>query len=553
MAVATNGEPQQGMEVRKVLISDPINPLCVKILNDAGIEVDARDKVPMDELVKIISDYDALIVRSGTTVTAEVLAAGNLKIVGRAGTGVDNIDLDAATKAGTIVLNTPGGNTVSAAEHTCAMLQSLCRFIPQSNEKLRAGKFDRKGGMGVELHGKTIGIIGLGRIGREVAKRMQAFDVKTIGYDPIMPKNVAAKFNIEAMDLDAVFAQSDFLTIHTPLTPQTKGLLGEDAFKKCKKGFRVVNCARGGIIDEEALLIALNDGVCAGAALDVFQEEPPMDSPISSKLIAHPLVIATPHLGASTKDAQVKVAVEIAESIVRATRGGALVGAVNAPKLVNAFSPEIKPYVALATKMGLIVSQVLGGDAFLATNSTIQSISLFAKGDLIKDMADVLKNALLTGLMSKLSDDPVNLINAHHYAKDLDFQINATGTDKIDDLPYKNVLSVSIDSADSTHTYEGVVVAGAPHLITINNFEIGAKPNGHVLFYSNYNTPGVLGKVAGVCGAHNLNIFDFNMGEENNKKVHMSVLNVESPVTQEALKDIQAIDGVLGVRYLDLE
>eukprot|EP01134_Creolimax_fragrantissima_P003841 CFRG3841T1 len=541
----------QGIEVGKVLISDPINPLCVNILNDAGIEVDARDHVPADELVKIIGNYDALIVRSGTTVTAEVLKSGNLKIVGRAGTGVDNIDLEAATKVGTIVLNTPGGNTVSAAEHTCAMLQSLCRFIPQTNEKLRNGQFDRKGGMGVELQNKVLGIIGLGRIGREVAKRMQAFDVNVIGYDPIMPKNVAAKFNIEAMSLEAVFAKADFLTIHTPLTPQTKGLLDAQAFNTCKKGFRIVNCARGGIIDEVALTEALESGQCAGAALDVFQEEPPMNSPISSKLIAHPNCIATPHLGASTVDAQVKVAVEIAESIVNATRGGALVGAVNAPNLVNAFSPDIKPFVNLATKLGLIASQILGGDAFMGTTSTIQNIDLTARGEVIKGMHDVLMNAFLTGLISRLTDDPVNLINAHQYTEKLNFGVTASGCDT--DREYKNILSVCIQSADSKHIYEGIQVGGQPHLITINNFSIEANPNGHVLFYSNYNVPGVLGQVATVCGKHGLNIFDFNMGEQNSKRVHMSVLNLNSSLSPEVLKDILAIEGVLGGRYMDLE
>lgn len=314
------------LKLERVLISDKTDPCCEEILRQGGISVEVKPKLPKDQLLKEIENCDGLIVRSGTKVTADVIQAGKkLKLIGRAGTGVDNIDVEAATAQGVVVMNTPGGNTISAAEQTCALLLAVARNVPQGHASMKQGKWERGLFMGVELQGKTLGIIGLGRIGREVATRMQAFGMKTIGYDPIVPAEVAKQFNIEFLEMEDIWPQADFLTVHTPLLPSTRGLLGKETFAKCKRGVRVVNCARGGIIDEAALIEAINAGQVGGAALDVFEQEPPTNK----ELCDHPKIVTTPHLGASTAEAQVKVAREVAEQFVDAHKGKTLLGVVN--------------------------------------------------------------------------------------------------------------------------------------------------------------------------------------------------------------------------------
>lgn len=314
------------LKLEKVLITDKTDPKCKEILERGGISVDVKLKLPKEELLKEIQNYDGLIVRSGTRVSADVIEAGKkLKLIGRAGVGVDNIDVEAATKQGVIVINTPAGNTISAAEQTCALIMSVARNLAQGHLSMKEGKWERSQFMGVELQGKTLAIVGLGRIGREVAVRMQAFGMKTIGYDPIVPAETAKQFNIEFLELAEIWPKADFITVHTPLLPETKGLLGDDVFSKCKKGVRVVNCARGGIIDEPALLRAIESGQVGGAGLDVYEEEPPTNKDLTQ----HPKITTTPHLGASTVEAQVKVACEVAEQFVDALTGKRLPGVVN--------------------------------------------------------------------------------------------------------------------------------------------------------------------------------------------------------------------------------
>ncbi|XP_050430539.1 D-3-phosphoglycerate dehydrogenase [Adelges cooleyi] len=308
------------VSIKKVLISDACDPACAALLEKNGIQVQSKYKLPVDVLVEELKtgSYDGLVVRSDTKVTKAVLEAGaqsGLKVVGRAGTGVDNIDLESATNAGILVLNTPGGNSNSACELTCALIMSLARHVPQGCQSLKEGRWDRKVYMGTELKGKTLAILGLGRIGREVAYRMQAFGMKTVGYDPVISNASAAEFGVELLGLEEIWPVADYITVHTPLIPQTKNLINEDVFNKCKNGVKIVNVARGGIIDEAALLKALNNGQCDGAGLDVLTEEPPKSTELKT-LIAHPKVIATPHLGASTLEAQTKVAEEVAQQFV---------------------------------------------------------------------------------------------------------------------------------------------------------------------------------------------------------------------------------------------
>uniref|UniRef100_A0A8C6Q3T2 phosphoglycerate dehydrogenase n=1 Tax=Nothobranchius furzeri TaxID=105023 RepID=A0A8C6Q3T2_NOTFU len=314
------------ISIRTVLISESVDPRCRAILEENGIRVTEKQTMKKEELIAEIKDYDGLVVRSATKVTADVInAADNLKIIGRAGTGVDNVDVDAATKKGIIVMNTPSGNTISAAELTCALLMSLSRNVPQAAMSMKQGNWDRKKFMGAELYGKVLGIVGLGRIGKEVATRMQSFGMKTIGYDPITPPGVSASWGVEQMSLEQLWPQCDYITVHTPLMAATVGLLNDETFAKCKRGVKVVNCARGGIIDEAALLRALESGQCGGAGLDVFVEEPPKDR----SLVQHPNVISCPHLGASTKEAQARCGEDIALQIVDMVKGNNLVGAVS--------------------------------------------------------------------------------------------------------------------------------------------------------------------------------------------------------------------------------
>uniref|UniRef100_A0A8C5A9W8 D-3-phosphoglycerate dehydrogenase n=1 Tax=Gadus morhua TaxID=8049 RepID=A0A8C5A9W8_GADMO len=313
--------------IKSILISESVDPCCKKVLEENGIQVTEKLNLTKEDLISEIKNYDGLVVRSSTKVTADIInAASNLKIIGRAGTGVDNVDVDAATKHGVIVMNTPSGNTISAAELTCILITSLSRHVPQAAMSMKAGKWDRKKFMGAELFGKTLGIVGLGRIGKEVASRMQSFGMKTIGYDPITPREVTAGWGVEQMTLEELWPQCDFITVHTPLMPSTTGLLNDASFAKCKKGVRVVNCARGGIIDEDSLLRALESGQCAGAGLDVFVEEPPKNR----ALVDHPNVISCPHLGASTSEAQARCGQDIALQIVDMVKGKGLVGAVSA-------------------------------------------------------------------------------------------------------------------------------------------------------------------------------------------------------------------------------
>uniref|UniRef100_A0A8I5UKR5 D-3-phosphoglycerate dehydrogenase n=1 Tax=Pongo abelii TaxID=9601 RepID=A0A8I5UKR5_PONAB len=322
--------------LRKVLISDSLDPCCRKILQDGGLQVVEKQNLSKEELIAELQDCEGLIVRSATKVTADVInAAEKLQVVGRAGTGVDNVDLEAATRKGILVMNTPNGNSLSAAELTCGMIMCLARQIPQATASMKDGKWERKKFMGTELNGKTLGILGLGRIGREVATRMQSFGMKTIGYDPIISPEVSASFGVQQLPLEEIWPLCDFITVHTPLLPSTTGLLNDNTFAQCKKGVRVVNCARGGIVDEGALLRALQSGQCAGAALDVFTEEPPRDR----ALVDHENVISCPHLGASTKEAQSRCGEEIAVQFVDMVKGKSLTGVGLVAAWVNRFSP----------------------------------------------------------------------------------------------------------------------------------------------------------------------------------------------------------------------
>jgi len=476
------------LSLKKVLISDEVDPQCVEILRQNGVDAVLNTKLSKEQLLAEIPQYDGLIVRSATKVTADVLdAATNLKIIGRAGTGVDNIDTPAATKKGIIVMNTPGGNTMSAAELTCIMVLATSRHISQGTESLKAGRWDRKKFMGNEVYGKTLAIIGLGRIGKEVATRMQSFGMTTIGFDPIIPGSVSAEFDVEWMEMEKLWPLADYITVHTPLIPQTKNMINDDVFAKCKKGVRIINCARGGIVDEDALLRALESGQCGGAGLDVFLEEPPKNT----ALIQHRLVTSTPHLGASTTEAQSRVAKEIAEQFIDVVNGKSLFGAINAHALHNALSPSTKPWVALGSALGTI-GATLGGQI-----SSQSKIKILTEGSAMNKAGSYLGAAALVGLLQSVSQGGLNLVSAPALAKDMGVQVAAEHKDAPSN-GFPESVTLELTQADGTSiSLTGTVGSGHPQLVAVNKrcLSQGFTLQGPVLLYR--SSADVLATVAG--------------------------------------------------------
>ncbi|HKI79105.1 MAG TPA: phosphoglycerate dehydrogenase, partial [Ignavibacteriaceae bacterium] len=377
--------------MKKVLISDPVDQQCSIVLKDAGIEFDFKTGLSPEELSGIIKDYSGLIVRSETKVTPELIdKMEKMEVIGRAGTGVDNINLEAATRKGIIVMNTPGGNTISTAEHTMALILSMFRNIPQANQSLREGKWERKKYKGTELFGKTIGLIGLGKVGREVARRAKSFDVEIIGYDPILSKDVADKLGIKLSSLDGIFKESDLITVHVPLSDETKYIINSESLKKCKDGIKIINCARGGIINEIELLAALNSGKVSSAAFDVYETEPP---DASNELLNHPKVVCTPHLGASTEEAQIKVAAQIAEQVVELFSGKTPAGIINASAIAAGSNKEISEYVKLGEILGSLSAQMLSGQ--------LKQVNLNYSGEILHTSMNLLSTSVMKGFLSK--------------------------------------------------------------------------------------------------------------------------------------------------------
>jgi len=460
------------VSLRNVLISDAVDPSCVELLQSHGINVTCKQKLPKDQLLQEIKNYDGLIVRSDTKVTADVFAAAtSLRVVGRAGTGVDNIDIAAATRKGVIVLNTPGGNSVSACELTCALIAALARNVAQASQSLKEGRWDRKMYTGSELSGKTLAVLGLGRVGREVATRMQAYGMTTIGFDPVVSAESAKQFNVEKMELEEIWPLADYITVHTPLIPQTRNLINEMALNKCKRGVRIVNVARGGIIDEGALLDAIKNGQCAGAALDVFCEEPPK-SAVTLELIKHPAVIVTPHLGASTNEAQLRVAVEIAEQFVAlaancpaAVRARyAVTGVVNAPVLAAAMIPTNTPWISLGKELGKLAAKMIQ-DIVPGTNICIKT-----KGPGMENRK-FLGTAVLVGMLTGHTKNGLNLINAPTLGKDAGIEVSES-YEGHSDTP---MVTVTVSQGKSvSHLLQGTVRADElPYLLTINDASFG--------------------------------------------------------------------------------
>jgi len=524
----------------KVLVSDPLAALGIKILKENNFIVDEVSKLSEDELVKKIKGYDALIIRSGTTVTKKIIdASDKLKVVGRAGVGLDNVDVTAASKKGIIVMNAPAGNTISTAEHAFSLMLSLSRNIPQANLSMKEGKWDRKKFMGVELYGKNLGIVGLGRIGTEFAKRALSFGMKIMAFDPFLSEEKAKSLNVESVDLDTLLKEADFITIHTPLTDGTRHLIDEKAFKKMKKGVRIINAARGGIVDEEALAKNLESGKVSGAAFDVYETEkkPPAASPI----VTMEKVITTPHLGASTEEAQINVAVDIARSVSDALLGRGFRNAANVPAMEGKALEALEPYVNLAERLGSIQAQLI--------DTPIRGITVKYIGDIAEMDVTVVTSALVKGVFNPRLDEEVNYVNSMLIAKERGVRIIEKKTSKI--MDFANLISVEFDTGKRKHFIMGTLFSNKePRIIKMDKYYVAAIPDGYMLIVSNNDVPGVVGRVGMLLGKFNINIAGMSFGRDKKTGEAISLLNIDSEVPKDILKKLKESKDIKDVKQV---
>ncbi len=523
-----------------VLITDPVDAVCIDMLERNGIHADVQLKRSPEELRELARGASGWVIRSGTRITSDLIEAGEkLVIIGRAGVGVDNVDLEAATRRGILVINAPDGNTISTAEHTCAMLLSLARRLPQAHSSLQAGQWDRKPFTGLEVYEKTLGVVGVGKIGRAVAERMKAFGMRLLAFDPMLSQETAERIGVELVSLDALFAESDFLTFHTPLNEATRGLLGRENFARCKPGVRIVNCARGGIVDEEALLEALESGRCGGAALDVYSQEPP--PPYLERLLHHPNVVATPHIAASTEEAQEKVAVQITEQVIMALQGKPVLTPVNGAAIRMASQREVQPFLKLADKLGRVVGQLGEG--------AVKRLTVRCSGDVPHRYADVLSVAAVKGLMSLWRSGPVNLINASMLAQEMGLKVEEQrGSDA---GAYTSLVEVVLERDSGVHRVAGTLFGGEDvRLIQVDDYTLEVKPTGRLLLYQNIDRPGMLASVGAALAEAGVNIGALALGRKDKGSLALTVVSVDEAIPEAVIGRIAAIPGVESVRFV---
>ncbi|MEJ7861448.1 MAG: phosphoglycerate dehydrogenase [Pyrinomonadaceae bacterium] len=525
----------------KVFIADDVNEDKLAPLREAGFEVVKETKLMPEELAERIEDADGVIVRSATKITADLMdKAKKLRVIGRAGIGVDNIDVKAATERGIVVMNAPDGNTITTAEHTIALLVSMARNVPQAHALLQSGNWEKKRFVGVELNGKTLGIIGLGRIGGHVAKIARGFGLNILAFDPFVSNEHAKDLGIEVGTLEDIFKNADFITIHTPVNDDTRGIIGKEAFSKMKKGVRVINCARGGLVDEGALLEAIENGTVAGAALDVFAVEPlPNDSP----LLNHAKIITTPHLGASTTEAQEGVALTVAEQMRDYLLTGELRGAVNAPSMAAKDLEAFQPFIELAEKLGRFQAQVM-------YENPISKVRLEFAGELADKDASSVTRAFLAGLLRDVSAR-VNVVNALHIADERGISITISYIQTRKKLNFE--IRTTVTTNEGEQTASGMVFAnGEGRLTKIGNFSIEAVPTGCMLVAKNKDVPGVIGRIGTVLGEAQVNISRFYLGREAKGGEALAVIEIDSPLENSVLEDLRNIELVNVVRQVKL-
>lgn len=525
----------------KVLLLDNVNELCEKVFEERGIEVVRNHNLSGEELYEEIKSYDGIVVRSSTDVTAEVLdAAENLKVVGRAGVGVDNIDIEAATARGVLVMNTPDGNTISTAEHTCGMILAIARNIPQSVDKVKNGGWDRKKYMGTEVHNKTLGIVGLGKIGSEVAQRMQKFGMTVKAYDPYASVEKAERLDVELLELDELLGQTDFLTVHTPLTEKTKGLISLDKADKLKKGMFLINCARGGIYNEEDLIPLIEEGYIAGVAVDAYSSEPPTDD--LYKILKHPRIIGTPHLGASTDEAQEKVAEQIAHQMADALEKKNFKGSLNGKSISLITNKEVQPYLSLAEKLGSAAIQLAPEHA--------NEFSFEYSGTCAK-FADVLTDSILKGILTHHMSEAVNLINARHYADERGLKIRETTAQET--RTFNDLVTIELGE-DAEYKRISATVFGEDdyRIVEIDGFGIELQLEGDIIMYQNVDKPGMLAAVSNALAKQDINIASLSLGRTQKGENAITAVSVDKKLTGGELEPILELEGVRALQYVSL-
>lgn len=529
--------------MHKVLVSDKLSEEGLQILRACkDLQVDVKTDLKPEEIEKIISEYEALIVRSGTKVNAKLLAAAKkLKLVGRAGIGVDNVDLEAASKNGVIVENTPSGNAVTTAEHAIAMMFAVSRQIPQAHFSLQSGRWDRKKFMGRELCNKVLGVVGVGNIGKIVANRAQGLKMQVIGYDPFLTPEAAVQLGVELVSLEDLFARSDYITVHVPLIDKTKNLINQAAIAKMKKGVFIINCARGGIVNEADLLAAIQSGKVGGAALDVFEQEPPApDSP----LFNNEHIVATPHLGASTDEAQFNVAIEVAEQVVAYFTKGEVKNAVNFPSISSELAAILKPYLSLAEKIGLLQGQF--------AEAAPQKVTIEYKGDIARYPTAALTVCILKGLLQPmLSDVGINYVNAPMVAKDRGIKVTETKSQEVED--FASLITVIVEIAAETRTISGTIFGKThPRLVRIDDFYLEAVPEGTILVIRNIDRPGVIGSIGSLLGQKQVNISRMQLGLNRKNGEALALYNIDGHPKPEVIEQVRQLPNIISVKEVQL-
>src|SRR6201997_727796 len=527
------------MSKPKVLISDALSPAAVQIFKDRGVEVDFQPNLgkDKDKLAEIIGNYDGLAIRSATKATAKIIEkATKLKVIGRAGIGVDNVEIPAATAKGVIVMNTPFGTSITTAEHAITLLLALAREIPQADASTQAGKWEKNRFMGVEITGKVLGVIGCGNIGSIVADRAQGLHMRVIAFDPFLSPERAKDIGVEKVELDEIFRRADFVTLHTPLTDKTRNIIDAAAFSKMKKGVRIINCARGGLVDEAALRAALDCGHVAGAAFDVFTIEPATENP----LFGHPNVVCTPHLGAATMEAQENVALQIAEQMSDYLLNGAISNAVNFPSISAEEAPRLRPFVKLAEQLGSFAGQ--------ATESGLKAVKLVYEGHVAAMNTKALTSAAIAGLLKPVLQD-VNMVSAPIVARERGIAVEETKRDAQSD--YDSLLTLTVVTERQERSIQGTVFAdGRPRVVSIKGIKVDAEFGPSMLYITNEDKPGFIGRFATTLGDAGINIATFHVGRESPGGNAIALVTVDGPVPAEVVERVRRIPHVQQVRSL---
>lgn len=526
--------------MKRILVSDKLSAKGVEVLKQAGFQVDVKTGLPPEEQKAIIKEYDGLVIRSATKVTRELIeAADNLKVIGRAGSGLDNVDIAAASKRGIVVMNTPGGNTITTAEHAVSMMLSLARHIPQATRSIKDGKWEKGKFMGTEIHDHTIGIIGTGNVGSVVAGLAKGLGMQVIAYDPYISSEKAKKIGIELVSLDEIYRRSDFITVHSPLTSETRNLINAVTIAKMKDGVYIINCARGGIVNEKELAEAIKNGKVAGAALDVFEKEPPQER----ACIDLDQVICTPHLGASTTEAQENVAVAVAHQIVDYLTNGTIKNAVNVPSVPAELMANLKPYINLAERLGKFQGNIISGG--------IKQITIEYSGVITAYDTRPVTISLIKGLLDPVLNESINFVNAPHVAKDRGIKVVESTASEPEN--FTQLIKVHTKTDEMENTIEGTIFGlSDPRIVKIDQFEVECIPEGHIIFLYNHDKPGVIGNIGKVLGERAINIASMHVGRDKETAKALIILATDSSLPTEIVENLKSIDHIIDVHQLNI-